>query len=158
MAEARGVVGARVLDRAAAAAEIGSDTYFGAWFDPRGGAVRQLDYRSRTGRAAAPAIPARPCWLDPVTDVVRQGDACTSCASGASVRADRVLRSAPTPIPAHCCRRPPARRGDAELYQVATEAAAGDVAATIPEGRSRLLRRRRLLAYFRLDHTRLAVS
>lgn len=148
----RGVTGARVLDRAQAAAEIGSDTYFGAWFDPRGGAVQPLDYVRELARAAA-AAGATVHGSTPVVDVVRQGDAWrVVTASGASVRANKVLICTNAYTGSLL---PPAGRTvvTPNSYQVATEPLPADVAASILKGGRVSSDTRRLLNYFRLDHT-----
>lgn len=148
----RGVTEARVLDRAQAAEEIGSRSYFGGWFDPRGGAVQPLDYVRELARAAV-AAGATLHGSTPVVDIARRGAKWrVVTASGAAVEADKVLMCTNAYTGSLL---PPAGRTvvTPNSYQVATEPLPAEVAATILKGGRVSSDTRRLLNYFRLDHT-----
>lgn len=148
----RGVTGAHVLDRAQVTEAIGSSAYFGGWLDPRGGAVQPLDYVRELARAAV-AAGATLHGSTPVSDVVRRGNAWhVVTANGGSVRAEKVLICTNAYTGAFL---PPAGRTvvTPNSYQVATEPLPPDVAASILKGGRVSSDTRRLLHYFRLDHT-----
>lgn len=147
-----GVEGARFLDRAEVASLLGTSVYHAGWFDPRGGAVQPLSY-VRALAGAAVAAGARLHGETPVADVVREGSKWrVKTTRGASVLADKVI------VATNAYTRdllPPSGRTvvTPNSYQVATEPLPADVLATLLPGASASSDTRRLLNYFRLDHT-----
>ncbi|MFO1329522.1 MAG: FAD-binding oxidoreductase [Rubrivivax sp.] len=150
---ARGVAGARFLDREDVGALLGNHKYLAGWVDPRGGAVQPLSYARGLARAAL-AAGAAVHGGSAVTALQRDGSRWrVRTAGGAEVDAERVL----------VCTN--GYTGDLwpglkqtiiapNSYQVATEPLPEDVArAILPQGHVSS-DTRQLLFYFRLDHQR----
>ena len=148
---ARGVAGARFLDRAEVAALLGTDKYLAGWLDPRGGGVQPLSFARELARAALGAG-AHVHGSSAVTVLEREGARWrVRTAHGATVSAAQVV----------VCTN--GYTGDLwpglkqtiitpNSFQVATEPLPDDVARTIlPQGHV-TSDTRQLLFYFRLDH------
>lgn len=151
--KARGVEGARALSASEAATLLGTDKYVGGWLDPRGGGVQPLSYARELCKAAINAG-AKIHGQSEVTTLERDGTHWhVRTASGASVRAERVVlctngyTGALRPGLAKSVIAP-------NSFQVATEPLSEDVAKTIlPQGHVSS-DTRQLLFYFRFDHQR----
>ncbi|MBM3599230.1 MAG: FAD-binding oxidoreductase [Alphaproteobacteria bacterium] len=143
-------VGARLLDRATAAALMGTDRYVGGWLDPRGGALQPLSYARGLARAAI-RQGARIHGASPATVLRRDGAQWRVETPGGSVVADQVVLAtngytdtlwpglARSIIPVFS-------------YQVATRPLSDNLRRTILPERHVVSDTRRLLLYFRLDH------
>lgn len=142
----------RILDKAEAEQLLGSDRYVGGWVDGRGGGIQPLSYARGLARAAQKA--GAVIHTDtPVTRLTRtNGRWAVACPGGGTVTADRVVvctngytsglwpRLHETIIPANS-------------FQVATKPLSDDLRRSIlPEGHVSS-DTRKLLLYFRLDHT-----
>ncbi len=142
----------RMLDKSEAARLLGSERYVGGWIDGRGGGIQPLSYARGLARAAQKAgaiIHTR----TPATGLAQErGRWTVRTASGATVSADRVVlctngytkglwpRLQETIIPANS-------------FQIATRPLSDNLRRTIlPEGHVSS-DTRKLLLYFRLDHT-----
>jgi glycine/D-amino acid oxidase-like deaminating enzyme len=145
-------VAARMLDRAEAARQLGTDKYLGGWVDPRGGGVQPLSYAHGLARAAL-AAGAVIHTDSPVTQLTQvKGQWQVTTARGTRVSAERVL----------LCTNgytdglwPRLRQTiiNANSFQVATEPLPEAVRQTIlPEGHVSS-DARNLLLYYRIDHT-----
>lgn len=147
-----GVEGVVILDRDGVAEATGTRFYHGGWIDPRGGCVQPLAYARALARAALAAGAAIHAPVR-VTGVTRDGAGFrVATEAGPSVRADKVLvctnaYTGPLMAPAGRTVVTP------NSYQVATEPLPAEVAATILPGGRVSSDTRRLLRYFRLDHT-----
>ncbi len=149
----RGLSAARALSASEAGALLGTDKYVGGWLDPRGGGVQPLSYARELCRAAVNAG-AKIHGQSAVTTLEREGAQWrVRTASGASVRAERVVMctngytGAVWPGLAKTVITP-------NSFQVATEPLPEDVAKTIlPQGHVSS-DTRQLLFYFRFDHQR----
>ncbi|TNC07825.1 FAD-binding oxidoreductase [Methylobacterium terricola] len=142
----------RLLDKDEAGRLIGSERYRGGWLDGRGGAVQPLSYARGLARAAL-AAGARIHTDTPVTGLSRQGETWTvRTASGPSLTTERVV----------LCTNgysgelwPNLRRTiiAANSFQVATTPLSDNLRRSVlPEGQVSS-DTRKLLLYFRLDHT-----
>lgn len=148
---ARGVDGARFLDRAEVAALLGTDKYLAGWLDPRGGGVQPLSFARELARVAI-ATGARVHGGTEVVALVRNGSRWTvTTAHGAQVDADKVMICTNGytgnlwPGLRHSIIAP-------NSYLVATEPLPPEVAAQIlPQGQVSS-DTRQLLFYFRRDH------
>lgn len=141
-----------ILDRAATAALLGTDRYFGSWLDRRAGGLQPLSYARGLARAAIDAG-GRVCGGTKAVAVARDG-ACwrVTTAGGPAVTAERVL----------LCTNgytddlwPKLRQTviAANSFQVATEPLPEGLSRTIlPEGQV-ASDTRTLLRYFRRDAT-----
>jgi glycine/D-amino acid oxidase-like deaminating enzyme len=142
----------RVLDKSEAGRLLGSERYLGGWLDGRGGGIQPLSYAHGLARAAQKAG-AIIHTNTPVVRLAQSGGRWTmTSASGGSVTAERVVlctngytnglwpRLHETIIPANS-------------FQVATQPLSDNVRKSIlPEGHVSS-DTRKLLLYFRLDHT-----
>lgn len=142
----------RVLDKAETDRLLGTERYRGGWLDERGGAVQPLSYARGLARAAIKAG-ATIHGGTPVTGLARSGSTWTvTTAQGAQLRTERVVlctngytgglwpNLAQTVIAANS-------------FQVATEPLSDNLRRSIlPEGQVSS-DTRKLLLYFRLDHT-----
>lgn len=148
----QGVEGARFLDRDTVTAMIGGGGYRAGWFDPRGGAVQPLDYVRELARVAVNAG-ARLHGDSPVRSIDRHGDGWrVTTQSGVTLDAGKVI------VCTNAYTRdlvPPAGRTVVvpNSYQVATEILPANIAASILPGGQASSDTRRLLFYFRKDHT-----
>lgn len=145
-------VAARMLDADEVADRLGTRSYVGGWLDPRGGAVQPLSY-ARGLAWAAIGKGARIHGHSPVTSVEKKGERFrVTTASGASVIAKKVV----------LCTNgysddlvPGLKRTiiDVNSFQVATAPLSDNLRKTIfPYGQISS-DTRKLLLYFRLDHT-----
>ncbi|SFV11916.1 Glycine/D-amino acid oxidase [Methylobacterium sp. 174MFSha1.1] len=143
---------ARLLDKAETDRLIGSERYRGGWLDGRGGAVQPLSYARGLARAAL-AAGARIHTDTPVTGLSRQGATWTvRTKAGPSLTTERVV----------LCTN--GYSGDlwpnlrqtiiaANSFQVATTPLSDNLRRSVlPEGQVSS-DTRKLLLYFRLDHT-----
>jgi glycine/D-amino acid oxidase-like deaminating enzyme len=149
---ARGVE-SRLFDRAAAARMIGSsaDLYCGAWFDPRGGVLQPLDWARGLARAVLDAE-GRIGTQSPAIGMREQAGRVLVETPKAVIECDRVLLATnaytddfwpglkQTVVPV-------------SSFQVATAPLPPDVQRSIIPGGQGVTDTRRLLHYFRLDHT-----
>ncbi|KMO35780.1 NAD(P)/FAD-dependent oxidoreductase [Methylobacterium aquaticum] len=142
----------RLLDKAETDRLLGTERYRGGWLDRRAGAVQPLAY-ARGLATAALAAGARIHTDTPVTSLSRQGDIWTvRTAAGPSLTTERVV----------LCTN--GYSGDlwphlrqtiiaANSFQVATTPLSDNLRRTVlPEGQV-CSDTRKLLLYFRLDHT-----
>lgn len=142
----------RVLDKSETARLLGTERYLGGWLDGRGGAVQPLSYARGLARAALKAGAAIHGG-SPVTGLSRTGSTWTvTTAQGARLSTERVVLCtngytgglwpglAQTVIAANS-------------FQVATKPLSDNLRRSIlPEGQVSS-DTRKLLLYFRLDHT-----
>ena len=142
----------RVLDKAETDRLLGTERYLGGWLDGRGGAVQPLSYARGLARAALKAG-AVIHGASPVTGLSRNGSTWTvTTAQGARLSTERVVLCtngytgglwpglAQTVIAANS-------------FQVATKPLSDNLRRSIlPEGQVSS-DTRKLLLYFRLDHT-----
>jgi glycine/D-amino acid oxidase-like deaminating enzyme len=142
-----------LLDKAATDRMLGTDAYFGAWIDRRGGAVQPLSYARELARIALKAG-ARIHTETPVTELARRDGSwqISTAKPGVSVTADRVVLCTNAYSDGLVPRL--ARSVVAvNSYQTATAPLSDNVRRTIlPEGQVSS-DARKLLLYFRLDHT-----
>jgi glycine/D-amino acid oxidase-like deaminating enzyme len=139
----------RMLDRAAAAALLGTDAYEGAYLDPRGGALNPLSLARGLARAAGEEG-ARIYAQSPVLSIVRDGSRWRVDTPGGTVRADKVLVVTGAYSGAL---RPELERSvlPVQSIQIATRPLPEALRAGIlPQG-SVVSDTRRLLHYFRFD-------
>ena len=131
---------------------LGTDKYLGGWLDRRGGAIQPLSYAHGLAKAAL-AAGARIHGQTPASRLVRAGARWSvETGPGKTVTADRVV----------ICTNgytgelwPQLRRTAIAInsYQVATEPLSDNLRRSVlPEGQV-LSDTRKLLLYFRLDHT-----
>ncbi|HKF72351.1 MAG TPA: FAD-binding oxidoreductase [Stellaceae bacterium] len=140
------------LDEPAVASLLGTDRYLGGWLDRRGGAIQPLSYARGLAKAAI-AAGARIHGDTSATRVVRTGARWSiETARGSTVTADRVVIC----TNGYTGELWPQLRQTAiaiNSYQVATEPLGDDLLRSVmPEGQV-LSDTRKLLLYFRLDHT-----
>lgn len=142
----------RVLDKSETGRLLGSERYVGGWLDERGGGIQPLSYARGLARAAQKAG-AIIHTHSPATALTQtKGRWTVETASGATVTADRVVlctngytkglwpRLHETIIPANS-------------FQIATQPLSDNLRRSIlPEGHVSS-DTRKLLLYFRLDHT-----
>jgi glycine/D-amino acid oxidase-like deaminating enzyme len=145
-------VDAKLLDRSEMAAMVGSapGTYYGGWFDPRGGVLQPLSY-ARGLAAAAMREGAVVHAHTPAQGLVRDGDAWRVQIGAGTIEAKSVviatnaytddlwrgLRQTVIPVTS---------------FQIATHPLAPALCETIIPGGQGATDTRRLLLYFRLDH------
>ncbi|WP_321897172.1 NAD(P)/FAD-dependent oxidoreductase [Burkholderia cepacia] len=147
-------VAARLLGRDEAANMIGCapDIYTGAWFDPRGGLLQPLSWARGLARAVIQEgglIAARAR----VTNVCAEGSRWIVRTSDATVRCDQVLLA----TNAYTDQLWPGLKQTVvpvTSFQVATAPLPESILRTVMPGRQGVTDTRRLLHYFRLDHTR----
>lgn len=149
--KARGV-DARLLDRAQAAALIGSssDAYYGGWLDPRGGVLQPLSY-ARGLAAAAIAEGATIHSKAPVHKLRRDGDHWEVELANGRIRARDVILA----TNAYTSDLWPGLRQTVipvTSFQIATHPLPKAVRDSILPGGQGVADTRRLLLYFRLDH------
>lgn len=140
------------LDKDAAASLLGTDKYMGGWLDRRGGAIQPLSYARGLAKAAL-AAGARIHGETPATRLVRTGARWSvETERGHGVTADRVV----------ICTNgysgdlwPQLRQTAINInsYQVATEPLGDNLRRTVTPDGQVLSDTRKLLLYFRLDHT-----
>ncbi|WP_375464342.1 NAD(P)/FAD-dependent oxidoreductase [uncultured Methylobacterium sp.] len=143
---------ARVLDKAETDRLLGTERYLGGWLDGRGGAVQPLSYARGLARAAIGAGAAIHGGT-PVTGLARTGsDWTVTTAQGAHLHTERVVlctngyTGALWPDLAQSVIA-------ANSFQVATAPLSDNLRRSIlPEGQVSS-DTRKLLLYFRLDHT-----
>lgn len=150
-------VAMEALDRAQVAAALGSDpdAYVGGFRDPRGGVLQPLSYARGLARAAmqeGAAILAQA----PAASLCREGAGWAISAGGRTIRAAQVILAAN----AYAATFTPRLHGDLHRsvvpvtsFQMATPPLAGEAAARIIPGGEGITDSRRLLLYFRRDHT-----
>ncbi|GJD50324.1 Gamma-glutamylputrescine oxidoreductase [Methylobacterium crusticola] len=141
----------RLLDKPETDRLLGTGRYLGGWLDARGGAIQPLAYARGLARAAL-AAGARIHTGTPVTGLSRQGATWTVRTAGPSLATERVV----------LCTNgytgdlwPGLRRTvvAANSFQVATTPLSDNLRGSIlPEGQVSS-DTRKLLLYFRLDHT-----
>jgi glycine/D-amino acid oxidase-like deaminating enzyme len=145
-------VAAQLLDRDQVAERLGTTSYEGGWLDPRGGAVQPLSYARGLAKAAL-AAGATIHGETPVTDIERIGDRFrVSTRQGRTVTASKVV---------FCTNAyagdvvPGLRRTivDVNSFQIATAPLSDNVRKTILPYGQVSSDTRKLLLYFRLDHT-----
>lgn len=142
----------RVLDESEAGRLLGSRRYVGGWIDGRGGGIHPLSYARELARAAQAAGGTIHTQSPAISIAQNSGRWTVRTASGATVTADRVVlctngytrglwpRLHETIIPANS-------------FQIATAPLPEDLRSSIlPEGHVSS-DTRKLLLYFRLDHT-----
>lgn len=145
-------VAARLLDADEVADRLGTRSYVGGWFDPRGGAVQPLSY-ARGLAGAAIGKGARIHGQSPVTGIEKAGERFrVTTANGARVVAKKVV----------LCTNgysddlvPGLKRTiiDVNSFQVATAPLSDNLRKTILPYGQISSDTRKLLLYFRLDHT-----
>jgi glycine/D-amino acid oxidase-like deaminating enzyme len=140
------------LDKAETARLLGTEKYLGAWLDRRGGAVQPLSYARGLAKAAI-AAGARIHGESPVTRLQRAGTRWSvETARGTTVTADRVVIS----TNGYSGELWPRLRQTViavNSYQIATEPLTDNLRRSVtPEGHVSS-DTRKLLVYFRLDHT-----
>lgn len=144
-------VAARMLDKAAVSALLGTDAYLGGWLDPRGGGIQPLSFAYglakaaqqrgvsiHTGSAVTSLAPERGGWT-------------LKTAAGAEVHAEQVVLATNGYTDGLW---PHLQKTiiDANSFQIATEPLPPAIRSTIlPEGQVSS-DARNLLLYFRLDH------
>ncbi|WP_233236301.1 FAD-binding oxidoreductase [Bordetella sp. LUAb4] len=144
-------VAARTLDKAQAAALLGTERYLGGWLDPRAGSIQPLSYVRGLARAAIDA--GATVYTDtPVDRLQRSGtDWVATTTAGATVTAARVVMC----TNAYGADLWPGLQPsiiDANTFQVATQPLPESIRASIlPQGQV-CSDTRNLLLYFRLDH------
>ncbi|MGH7125505.1 MAG: NAD(P)/FAD-dependent oxidoreductase, partial [Stellaceae bacterium] len=131
---------------------LGTDKYMGGWLDRRGGAIQPLSYARGLAKAAL-AAGARIHGETPATRLVRTGARWSvETGRGNTVTADRVVVC----TNGYTGELWPQLRQTAiaiNSYQVATEPLGDNLRRSVmPEGQV-LSDTRKLLLYFRLDHT-----
>lgn len=145
-------VDVRLLDREEVAERLGTTSYEGGWLDPRGGAVQPLSYARGLAKAAI-AAGATIHGETPVTGIERFGDRFrVSTRQGHVVVASKVL---------FCTNAyagdvvPRLRRTivDVNSFQIATAPLSDNIRKTILPYGQVSSDTRKLLLYFRLDHT-----
>jgi len=145
-------VAVRLLDRAAAAHEAGTEIYVGGLFDPRGGNLHPLKY----ARGLAKALLSKGSTIyahSPVTKLERVGASWRVQTKDGVVTSDQVVLAtngytdtlwpglAQTVLPVHS-------------FQVATAPLSDNIAKTILPNRSSAYDSRRLVLYFRITGDR----
>jgi glycine/D-amino acid oxidase-like deaminating enzyme len=140
-----------VLDRAGAAALMGTDRYLGGWVDTRGGVIQPLSFVRGLAQAALVAG-ARIHTDSPVAALTREGTQWTArTVGGAQVNADRVVIC----TNAYVGNLWPGLQQsiiDIGSYQVATRPLPPGIRATIMPKGHYVSDSRTLVLYFRLDH------
>ncbi len=142
----------QVLDKPDVDHLLGTRKYLGGWLDRRGGAIQPLSYARGLAKAAL-AAGARIHGDTPATRLVRTGARWSvETSRGTTVTADRVVIC----TNGYTSELSPQLRQTAiaiNSYQVATEPLGDNLrSAVLPEGQV-LSDTRKLLLYFRLDHT-----
>ena len=140
-----------LLDRAAAARKLGTDSYLGGWIDRRGGAIQPLAFARGLARAAL-AAGARIHGGTAVTKLERRGERWhVETDRGVAVDAGRVLLA----TNGYTGDLVPGLRRTViavNSFQIATEPLTDNLRKTIlPEGHVSS-DTRKLLLYFRFDH------
>lgn len=145
-------VAARLLSKEETADRLGTTSYEGGWLDPRGGAIQPLSYARGLARAAM-SQGARIHGETAVTDITREGDRFrVSTAQGKTVRAKKVIMC----TNAYAGDLVPGLRQtfvDVNSFQVATAPLSDNIRKTILPYGQVSSDTRKLLLYFRLDHT-----
>lgn len=149
---ARRGVAARVLDAAQAAALLGTEKYLGGWIDPRGGGVQPLAYARGLARAAKAAGAALHGGTRATALDRRDGRWTVATASGATVTAEQVVVA----TNGYSGDLVPRLRQSViamNSFMIATAPLGDNLRrAVLPEGHVSS-DTRKLLLYFRLDHT-----
>lgn len=145
-------VAARLLSKEETADRLGTTSYEGGWLDPRGGAIQPLSYARGLARAAM-SQGARIHGETAVTDITREGDRFrVSTAQGKTVRAKKVIMC----TNAYAGDLVPGLRQtfvDVNSFQIATAPLSDNIRKTILPYGQVSSDTRKLLLYFRLDHT-----
>lgn len=145
-------VAARLLSKEETADRLGTTSYEGGWLDPRGGAIQPLSYARGLARAAV-SQGARIHDETAVTDITRERDRFrVSTAQGKTVRAKKVIMC----TNAYAGDFVPGLRQtfvDVNSFQVATAPLSDNIRKTILPYGQVSSDTRKLLLYFRLDHT-----
>ncbi|MBU3732828.1 MAG: FAD-binding oxidoreductase [Beijerinckiaceae bacterium] len=145
-------VAARLLSKEETADRLGTTSYEGGWLDPRGGAIQPLSYARGLARAAV-SQGARIHGETAVTDITREGERFrVSTAQGKTVRAKKVIMC----TNAYAGDLVPGLRQtfvDVNSFQVATAPLSDNIRKTILPYGQVSSDTRKLLLYFRLDHT-----
>lgn len=145
-------VAARLLSKEETADRIGTTSYEGGWLDPRGGAIQPLSYARGLARAAI-SKGARIHGQSPVTDIAREGDRYrVTTKQGKTVRAKKVIMC----TNAYAGDLVPGLRQtfvDVNSFQVATAPLSDNIRKTILPYGQVSSDTRKLLMYFRLDHS-----
>jgi glycine/D-amino acid oxidase-like deaminating enzyme len=145
-------VAARLLSRAETADHLGTTSYEGGWLDPRGGAVQPLSYARGLARAALQSG-ARIHGQTEVTGIERVQDRFrVTTRQGRTVTARKVVFCT-NAYAGHIV--PGLRRTivDVNSFQVATAPLSDNIRKTILPYGQISSDTRKLLLYFRLDHT-----
>ena len=149
--QAQGVK-AQFLDKAKAAALLGSDKYLGGWEDPRGGGVQPLSYVREIARVAI-SKGVRIYTQSPATELEKSADGWrVKVKNGSGVKAAKVLVATNGYTDDFY---PNLKKTiiNANSFQVATEPVPESIRKTIlPEGHVSS-DARNLLLYYRFDHT-----
>lgn len=154
--KARGVA-MELLDRQQVAAALGSDpsAYVGGFRDPRGGVLQPLGY-ARGLAVAAMREGATILAQAPVTGIARDKAGWSVTVGGHAIRAARVILATnayTAAFAARLCADLHRTVIPVTSFQMATPPLAGDVARRIIPGGEGATDSRRLLLYFRRDHT-----
>ncbi len=149
---ARRGVASELLDRDAAAAKLGTQRYLGGWVDPRGGAVQPLAYARGLARAAqaAGAVIHGDSRAKALTR--QDGGWRIRTSGGATVTAERVV-VATNGYTGDLL--PGLRRSVFAMnsFQIATAPLSDNLRRSVLPGGHVSSDTRKLLLYFRLDHT-----
>lgn len=145
-------VDARLLSKEETADRLGTTSYEGGWLDPRGGAIQPLSYARGLARAAV-SQGARIHGETAVTNITREGDRFrVTTAQGKTVHAKKVIMC----TNAYAGDLVPGLRQtivDVNSFQVATAPLSDNICKTILPYGQVSSDTRKLLVYFRLDHT-----
>ena len=149
--------GTEMLDQQQVAAALGSDpsAYVGGFRDPRGGVLQPLSY-ARGLAAAAMRQGVTILANMPVLDLQRDGAPWRLSIGAHSIRAAQVVLATNAYSGAFADRvRPDLRRAIIPVtsFQMATPPLTGEISRTILPGGEGVTDSRRLLLYFRRDHT-----
>ena len=145
-------VEARLLSKEETADRLGTSSYEGGWLDPRGGAIQPLSYARGLARAAI-GEGAKIYGQSPVMAITREGDSFrVMTEQGKSVLAKKVIMC----TNAYAGDLVPGLRQtivDVNSFQVATAPLSDNIRKTILPYGQVSSDTRKLLLYFRLDHT-----
>ncbi len=145
-----------LLDKQTTTEYLGTEAYHKALLDPRGGSIQPLSYAQGLAKAAI-KLGAEVYTQTRATNIERKNDAWVIYTSGAQIKADKVFVCTNAYSDFSLDRQilSSLNRSIVPLYsfQVATKPLSGELRSTIlPQGHV-ASDTRRLLNYFRLDHT-----
>jgi glycine/D-amino acid oxidase-like deaminating enzyme len=142
----------RTLDKAQTDEAIGNNQYLSSWFDARAGAIQPLSYARELARVAA-GTGVRIFGETPATKLTRNGSKWTvNTAGGATVVADRVV-IATNGYTGGLWPKLEQTVIATNSFQIATEPLSDNIRKSILPGGRVSSDARRLLFYFRFDHT-----